>query len=51
MKKEYINPKIEVVKVETMTFLADSNLEVTDEHTTTFDASQFFDNGDSNESW
>ena len=50
MKKEYINPEMEVVKMETMSVLADSQMEVTDEHTTSVDASGFFDNGDS-EDW
>lgn len=51
MKKEYINPVIEVVMLQTnATILADSDtMEVTSDTTTTMDASGFFDNGDSEE--
>ena len=50
MKKEYINPEMEVVRVETMTFLAESTLDVSEEESDHMDASRFFDNGGS-EDW
>ena len=54
MKKEYINPEMLVIKMQTMTVLAasgDEDMVVTSETTTTLDASQWFDNGDSSEDW
>ena len=55
MKKEYINPEMLVIKMQTMTVLAASGDEqmevVSGETTTTMDASQWFDSGDSSEDW
>ena len=51
MKKEYINPEMEVVMIQTMTVLAESSLDVDSDpvSNTESDASQFFDNGGSEE--
>ena len=55
MKKEYINPQLEVVMLNTMPLLAGSgNGETFGEgelNGNQGDASQWFDNGDSNEPW
>ena len=55
MKKEYINPKMEVVKINTMTLLAGSDPDVVVNTEGSVDAgsveaSQWFDNGGS-EDW
>ena len=47
MKKEYINPEMEVIKMQTMTVLAMSK---TEEETDTYDAPVFQGGGDS-EDW
>ncbi len=47
MKKEYINPEMEVVKMQTMTVLAMSKSE---EETSTYD-SPVFQGGSDNEDW
>ncbi len=55
MKKEYINPEMLVIKMQTMPLLVGSDEEqmevVSGTTTTTLDASQWFDNGDSSEDW
>ena len=51
MKKEYKNPEMEIVMLNALTLLAGSEtMEVTNETTTTLDASEFHDNGGS-EDW
>lgn len=55
MKKEYINPEMEVVQMQTMTVLAASDPQPVDETATDTngvydDAARFFDNGGS-EDW
>ena len=58
MKKEYINPEIEVVKLVSNPLLQDAspngqNIDPTQsfDGPSGFDAPSFIDNGDSNESW
>ena len=58
MKKEYINPEMEVIMLNTMPLLEGSDPQtVNEEATSSFggvyddNASLFHDNGDSNESW
>ena len=56
MKKEYINPEMEVVQMQTMTVLAASDPQPVDENATSTqgvyddNASRWFDNGGS-EDW
>ena len=50
MKKEYINPKMAVVKVQTMTVIAASETVSKGGTTSTYDSSGLFDSDD-NEEW
>ena len=53
MKKEYINPEMQIVKVKTATVLAASGekMSVSSVTTTTMDASEIFGGSDDSEDW
>ena len=51
MKKTYVNPKLEIVKLGTQSFLAASKMDVTNETTNTLDASRYYDEDEDDEDW